>query len=220
MVVKQQEALAKAKQWLKSSFVSGLVVVAPLGLTLYVLHWLVSSADQLVETLPDAVWPEALQQVPGLGLVAALIVVMLAGAVARNLAGRWILTQVGAAIEHIPVVASIHRLMRQIAEAFLAGGQTAAFKRVVLVEWPRRDIWILAFVTSEVPAEMAARLGGGHHLNLFVPTAPNPTGGFHFIAATADCRESGLSVEAAFKVVISGGALLPEAAVSPATTVG
>jgi uncharacterized membrane protein len=221
MAAKRQEALMKAQTWLRRSFVSGLVVVAPIGLTLYILHWFVVSADEMLQTLPEAVWPKTMQQIPGLGLVAAFLVVLMAGAVARNLSGRWLLLQVNSLVERIPVVASLYRLVRQIAEAFLGSGHGAAFERVVLVEWPRKDIWTIAFVTSGVKGELATRIDGvGPFLNLFVPTTPNPTGGFHFIAPERDCRASGLSVEAAFKVVISGGALAPDAPLGKVRTPG
>jgi uncharacterized membrane protein len=183
-----------------------LVVLTPFGLTAYILHWIITSADDLIEAFPSALQP--MHRFPGSGLLAAIATVLLAGAVARNLFGRVALTYVSRAVERIPVIAGLYRLFRQIAEAFLGGGGNQGFKRVVLIEWPRRDIWTLAFVTSELTGELAALTGERETLvNVFVPTTPNPTGGFHFIAKESDCRPTGLSVEAAFKIIISGGAL-------------
>ncbi len=194
------------RTWLQSTFLSGLVVLAPIGLTFYILNGLVSSADGLLDSLPGG---RQLVHFPGAGLVFAFIVVMLAGFVVRNFFGRMLLSQVNRVVERIPVVATLYKLFRQISETFLGGGNKG-FKRVVLVEWPRTETWTLAFVTSELKGPLAAALGGdleGPLVNLFVPTTPNPTSGFYFITSEKQCRPTTLTVEQAFKTIISGGAL-------------
>jgi uncharacterized membrane protein len=213
----QQEILEKPARLrrrvgtrLKATFLSGLVVLAPFGLTVYVLHAIISSADAVLLLLPAQVRPSDLL-FPGAGLLLTALVVLLAGFVARNLVGAMFLSWLGRVVERIPVVASLYRMLRQIAEAFLDSGSNKGFKRVVIVEWPRKDIWCLAFVTTELGGELARSVGiaGGPLLNLFVPTTPNPTGGFHFMARSEDCRPTNLSVEDAFKMIISCGAVLP-----------
>ena len=206
------------KPWsahLKGTFLSGLVVIAPLGLTVYVLHGIVVWADQLFYLLPESFHPNA-ALFPGASLILAIGIILVAGFVARNIIGAALLEAVSRAIERVPVVASLYRLLRQVAEALLASGSSKAFKRVVLVQWPRQDVWTMAFVTSELQGELRSTLTPQAKLklddillNLFVPTTPNPTGGFHFIARQSDCIEVGIAVEEALKMIISCGTVHP-----------
>lgn len=199
------------RHWLRNTLLSGLVAIVPIGLTIYVIDFVRSTADRLFDFLPDALvgsW-----RFPGSGLLAAFLITLAAGILARNLLGRMLGQSAASVIERIPVVSGLYKLFRQIAQTFLgSGGQ--GFKGVVLVEWPRREVWTLAFVTGEVNGQNAAQLGladsQGPWLNLFVPTTPNPTSGFYFMAPQRDVRSTKLSVEAAFKVIISGGALAPD----------
>lgn len=205
------------RTWLSNTMLAGLAVLVPLALTLYVLRAIVTGGDQLLAFVPDAVLPREGWRLPGTGLLVALAVTLVAGVLARNLIGRMIGRFAISLIERVPVVAGLYKLFRQISETFLGGGNKG-FKAVVLVEWPRRETWTLAFVTGELRGELLAALGsqdreadGDSWLSLFVPTTPNPTSGFYFIARQRDLRPTGLSVEEAFKVIISGGALSPDA---------
>ena len=135
-----------------------------------------------------------------------------AGVVVRNLVGRRLVNSATRMIERIPLIATIYKLFRQISDAFLGGGDKG-FKRVVLVEWPRREVWTLAFVTGEATGRVtdaltsATESDAGPYWHLFVPTTPNPTSGFYCLAPQRECRLTTLTVEEAFKVIISGGAL-------------
>lgn len=193
------------RTWLQSTFLSGLVVLAPISLTVYILVGMVTSFDELLATLSAGRGPIF----PGAGLIIALGVVFLVGFVARNVLGKMLVTFVNYIVEHIPVVASLYKLFRQISETFLGSG-SKGFQRVVYVEWPRPGSWTLAFVTSELKGELADPLKGklqGPLLNLFIPTTPNPTSGFYIVVAESEVRATPLHVEEAFKIIISGGAL-------------
>lgn len=211
----------RVTQFFRNAMLSGFAVLVPLGLTAYILQMITSTADRLVDALPNS-WHAALPlRFPGAGLLVAACFAFVVGVVVRNLIGRHLMQGVTSLIERIPLVASIYKLLRQISEAFLGGGGNG-FKRVVLVEWPREGAWTLAFVTSDASGQIQARLVDRHKtndqwLNLFVPTTPNPTSGFYFVARESDCLATTLSIEAAFKVIISGGALPAEDAPAVAT---
>jgi len=210
-LVKPPTAKRRVKTWLRATLLSGIVALAPLGLTIYVLVAIISSADHLLDMLPAELRTQS-WAFPGAGLVLALVSVLATGFIVRNFIGRALLDWLGRGISRIPVASSLYGLFRQIAEAFLDTGNDKGFKRVVLVEWPREGAWTLAFVTSELDDALAARLPatpGSIYLNLFVPTTPNPTGGFYAIFPAHKCVETTLGVEEAFKVIISGGALGP-----------
>lgn len=196
----------------KTTFISGLIVIVPMGLTVYVVHAIVSSADEIFDLLPEP-WRPSDVLFPGAGLLLAVAIILMAGFIGHNLIGAALVSALNSAIERIPMVASLYRVLRQVAEALLAQGNARAFKKVVLIEWPRRGVWSLAFVTSEVQGELAQRLGdvaaNDTLLNLFIPTTPNPTGGFHFIASSRDCRPTTMGVEDALKMIISCGAVPP-----------
>ena len=201
------------KTWLRRTILSGLAVLVPVGLTLYVLNWLFSVADHFLDVLPMSLRPNV--SVPGLGLILAFVTTLIVGVATRNFVGKNLVVWFQRAIERIPVVASLYKTFRQIAETFLGdGGGGKGFKGVVLVEWPRNDVWTLAFVTSDTSPALAAPLAeraasAGARLNVFIPTTPNPTSGFYAIVRADQVVPVALSVEEAFKVIISGGALAP-----------
>jgi uncharacterized membrane protein len=201
------------RSWISNTLLSGLVVLVPLGLTVYVLKFMVETADSFFGFLPEWIWPQGEWRFPGSGLILAFVLTLVAGILARNFIGRFVGNTVVRVIARVPVVAGLYKLFRQISQTFL-GGSGQGFQRVVLVEWPRREAWTLAFVTGEVSGARLAALGKEHDdgpwLSLFVPTTPNPTAGFYFLAKPRDVRDTRLSVEAAFKVIISAGALSPD----------
>jgi uncharacterized membrane protein len=199
------------RTWLSNTLLTGLVVLVPLGLTVYVLDAIIGTADRVVDFLPEFIAPKSQGRIPGTGLLIAFVVTLLAGILARNFTGRLIGRVFMTLLMRVPVVAGLYKLFRQISETFLGGGGKG-FKSVVLVEWPRRGTWTLAFVTGEIARDGWLSLPESEDktwLNLFVPTTPNPTSGFYFIVPKSDVRPTPLSVEAAFKVIISAGALHP-----------
>lgn len=195
------------KTWLSSTLLAGLVVLVPLGLTVYVLNAIVGTADHLIDVLPGFMVPQEHWRFPGSGILLGLLITLTAGLFARNLVGRIIGQALVSVIGRVPVVAGLYKLFRQISETFL-GGSGKGFKSVVLVEWPRKETWTLAFVTGDVRGELAPDADAWQ--SLFIPATPNPTSGFYFMARKSELKPTKLSVEAAFKVIISAGALSPE----------
>ncbi len=195
------------KNWLRSTFLSGLVVLTPFGLTVYFLNSIIRSADNLLFLLPESLRTRALE-LPGSGLIITFIVVLVAGSIARNLLGRFLISFLNSIVERIPLVAALYKLFKQISDTFLGGGKNKGFQRVVLVEWPRTGTWTLAFVTGEVVKSIEIKLPKKEvYLNLFVPATPNPTSGFHFMVAQSECVATSFSTEEAFKILLSAGAL-------------
>jgi uncharacterized membrane protein len=202
----------KAGAWLRSTLMSGLAVLVPLGLTIYVLDWIVGSADGLLTFMPEAL-RQSVTDIRGLGLVFAFVLVLVAGVLARNLVGRFVVQTFNRVVERIPFVASVYKLFRQISETFFSADGSQGFQRVVLVEWPRQGAWTVAFVTGEPSGTMGRAMAArttGRYLNLFVPTTPNPTAGFFFAVPESETIATDMTTEAAFKVIISMGALSDE----------
>jgi len=205
--------MAKLTRFLKVNLLAGLIVILPLYVTVYFLQLIMGSFDQLLVIIPEFVLPRSVREIPGLGFLFTILLALLAGIVARNIFGRSLIKYFNSLMERIPVIASIYGLLRQISETFL-GPKSSGFKRVVLVEWPRKDIWTMAFVASEVQGNWAknlqARYAADKLLNLFVPATPNPTSGFYFIANQKEVIPLDISVDQAFKAIISGGVLSPD----------
>lgn len=192
------------KQAVFKNFLTGLSVLVPLYLTIYILASLVGLFDRMFDVLP-ASSPLTRFRFPGLGLILAFVLASTVGLVVRNFVGRNFFRVVNSAIERVPVVASIYSLLRQVSEAMLGEG-TKSFSRVIMVEWPRRECWVMAFVTADSqPMLVEAMHQKGRWLNVFVPTTPNPTSGFYFMVPEADVIDVPISVDQAFKVIISAG---------------
>ena len=197
---------------LKSYFFAGLLVLIPLGVIAWILAGAVRALWRLHELLPEMWQPEnylpnpALANLFNFAFVVVAIVVLATGVsvlgwVSRQYLGRKALDFLGEEIiQRIPVVRSVYSALDQLLRTLAAGGGHQ-FNRVVYVEYPRKGIWALAFVTG--PAREKHIPEG--HLNIYIPTTPNPTSGFHLIVSEADVRESGMTVEHAFKTILSLG---------------
>lgn len=202
---------------LKRHFFGGLLVVIPLG----VAAWILASGIQvlwgLIEFLPEAWRPESFLESPPLILLLKILLVVagtlvlalaisLLGWASKQFVGRKILDFIAeGVIQRIPVVRSIYSALDQLLRTMAAGGGQQ-FNRVVYVEYPRKGTWALAFVTG--PAH-GPNLPAGGHLNVYVPTTPNPTSGFHLIVPESEVRDSQMRVEDAFKTILSLGIAQP-----------
>ncbi len=196
---------------LKNYFLTGLLVVVPIALTFLVVRWIVTFMDHyLSRVLPPAWQPDHLfgVWVPGLGLVATLLLIMLVGVLTANIFGRKLVHFYEFLLDKIPFVKGIYSLFKQVADTVISRDR-GAFRKVVLIEYPRRDIWAVAFVTGisegEVQEVTSKRL-----VNIFVPTTPNPTSGFYILVPEDDMIELSMTVEEAFKLIISGGMVTPQ----------
>lgn len=190
---------------LQTFFVTGLIVLTPVVITFYVLYWLFEFVDGILGPILARVLPF---KIPGLGLLIILLLVLLTGLLAANFLGRRLIAFAEGFLMRTPVVRSVYQTMKQIIDALLQQNQSA-FKRVALVEYPRRGSWAIGFVTSEMVGEIAERAGCPAALNVFVPTTPNPTSGMLVIFPPEEVTLLDMSVEDGLKLVISGGVIVP-----------
>ncbi len=199
---------------LQSDLLAGLLVVVPLAVTLAVGVWIVARVDGLLDLLPD-VHPEVVlgTELPGLGIFGTLLVVILAGAATRYVTGRQVVTFYEAALQRVPILRVVYQGFRQLLDTVFRD-QSKSLRQVVLVEYPRRDVWALAFLTGEAalvdPAGSDEGPPGEGMVSLFLPTTPNPTSGFFLMLPTCDVWLVDLTVEEAFKVIMSAGIVVPE----------
>ena len=199
--------MAKFRKWL----LSGLLVLVPLIITLWVLEWVISTLDLTLKILPEAWHPDRLLglHIPGLGVLFALIVVLLIGALASNIIGNQLVDWWHALLQRIPVVRSIYSGVKQVSDT-LFSEKGNAFRQAVLVQWPREGLWTIAFVTGEPGGELTRHLPG-EYLSVYVPTTPNPTGGYFVMLKRSDCVVLDMSVDEALTYVISMGVIVPGA---------
>ena len=207
---------------LRASFLTGLVVIAPVGLTIWLIWSVVGWIDGFVLPLvPKAYHPDRLLQdflglapsmqfnVRGLGVVIFLIFTVMVGWAAKGLIGRSMIRFAESLVERTPVVRTIYSGIKQISETIFAQSERS-FETACLIEYPRRGIWALGFISTEAKGEVLARTNaGGEMLSVFLPTTPNPTSGFLLFLPREDVIELDMSVEDAAKLVISAGLVYP-----------
>ncbi|TDJ05687.1 MAG: DUF502 domain-containing protein [Deltaproteobacteria bacterium] len=188
---------------LRRDFLAGLLVFIPVGFTVLGLLWIVERLDQLV--LPRVFKFLGFEgQIPFLGVITTLAAILLAGALTRSFIGRAVLRFWERVVDRIPVARSLYSILKQSTEAFIGAGPGGdSYRRVVLIEYPRKGIFTYAFVTGRVersieglPADMVM---------VFVPSTPNPTTGYLLLLPEADVVNTGLTVEEAFRLIISAG---------------
>jgi uncharacterized membrane protein len=190
--------------------IAGLLVWLPLGVTILVIRLLVGFMDKTLLLIPKDYHPDQLLgfHVPGLGLVLAVAIVLFTGIIVANLFGRRLIALWESLLTRIPLVRTIYISVKQIAETLLSSsGQS--FRKVLMIEYPRRGIWTLAFQTGNAFAEVKSRTGADI-VNVFVPTTPNPTSGFFIMLPREDIIELSLSVDDALKMIMSVGVIVPE----------
>nr|VFK51465.1 MAG: Uncharacterized membrane protein [Candidatus Kentron sp. TUN]VFK57265.1 MAG: Uncharacterized membrane protein [Candidatus Kentron sp. TUN]VFK65394.1 MAG: Uncharacterized membrane protein [Candidatus Kentron sp. TUN] len=195
---------------LRKYLIAGLLVWLPLGVTVLVLKLLVDVMDRTLLLLPAAWQPDAVFgfHIPGLGLLLSLAVVGITGIVVANLLGRRLVAFWESFLSRIPLVRSIYLGVKQVVETvFTTDGKS--FRKVVLIEYPRRGAWCLAFLTGTGLGEVQARTGQ-EIAAVFVPTTPNPTSGFVLLLPTEDIRELDMSVDDGLKLIISMGVAVPK----------
>lgn len=193
----------------KKYFVTGLLVWVPLGITLWVLHLLVSTMDQTLLLLPEEFRTERWLgvYVPGMGVVMTVVVVLVTGVVVTNFLGQRLLLFWEGVLSRIPVVKSIYNSVKQVSDTlFTSGGH--AFRKALLVQYPREGSWTIAFLTGEPGGDVINHLHG-EYWSVYVPTTPNPTSGFFLMVPKADVIELDMSVDAALKYIISMGVVAP-----------
>lgn len=198
-------------QRIRGNFLTGIVIVAPVLLTAYIIWSLVTFIDaRVVPWVPAAYNPSTYLDayVPGFGVVIFVIFTAIVGALTKNLFGRQLVRMAEAFVDRMPIVRSIYNAVKQIAETVLSQSATS-FKQVCLVEYPRRGIWAIAFVSTETRGEIPGRVSEPDMLSVFLPTTPNPTSGFLLFVPRRDVVILDMTVEQAAKLVISAGLVSP-----------
>jgi len=202
---------------MKKYFIAGMLVWAPLAITIWVMTWGLSVLDgvfgsvmsALMAILPSALKPalQSFRDLPGVGILIVLAIILATGVFAANFVGQWWIKLWDQIITHIPIVKSIYSSVKQVSGT-LFSSKGNAFRKAVLIPYPRNGSWTIAFVTGTPADEVAAKLGS-EHVNVFLPTTPNPTSGFFMIVPRADVIELEMGVEEALKHIVSMGSVPP-----------
>jgi len=197
---------------LRAYFLTGLVVSAPIGITLWLTLWFVGLFDVWIKPLipypynPDHYLPFS---VPGVGLVFALVGITLIGALAANLVGRRVILYWDTLLDHMPVVRSVYKGTKQIFETVFSQKGTT-FRQVGLIEWPRKGIYSIVFISRELDGGQVGLESGRAMYAVYISTTPNPTSGYVYFIDVADVRIIDMPVEDALKLIISMGLVFPE----------
>jgi len=186
---------------------AGLFAIVPLALTFYIIKIIIVFLDQLTAPIMARINLE----IPGFGLILTLLIIFALGIFVTNVLGRRLFSWGERLISSIPLVKNIYNTLKQITNAFSGATQTENYQRVLYIQYPRKELWTICFVTGE-----SVDGSGEEYYHVFVPTTPNPTSGVFIIIPKKDAIEADLTVEEGLKAVISGGLLAPE--ISPLDT--
>lgn len=207
-------AINRWKQDLKNDLIAGLLVVIPLAttiwLTITVANWVINFLTQIPKQVnPFQGMHPILVNVLNLlvGLMVPLLSILVIGLMARNIAGRWLLDVGERLLQAIPLAGQVYKTLKQLLETLLKDSN-GKFRRVILVEYPRAGIWAIGFVTGIMSSEIQAQMSRPM-LSVFIPTTPNPTTGWYAVVPEDEVINLSLSIEDAFKIVVSGGIVAP-----------
>lgn len=200
--------MAAFRRWL----LAGLLVLVPLAITLAVLNWIVGTLDQTLQILPEAWRPDKLIgiHIPGFGVLLTLSIVLLIGGITSNFLGKKLVTWGDALLNRIPIVRSIYSSVKQVSDTVFSENGNA-FRKALLVQWPREGVWTIGFQTGTPGGDVINHLVGDY-LSVYVPTTPNPTGGYFVMLKREACIELKMSVDEALTYVISMGVVVPGSA--------
>jgi uncharacterized membrane protein len=200
--------MAAIRRWL----LAGLLVLVPLAITAWLLNWFIATLDQTLQILPGNWQPDTLIgfHIPGFGVLLALAIVLTIGAVASNFLGKKLVSWWDALLGRIPIVRSIYSSVKQVSDTLFSENGNA-FRKALLVQWPRPGVWTIAFQTGTPGGDVMNHLTGDY-LTVYVPTTPNPTGGYFVMLKREDCIELKMSVDEALTYVISMGVVVPGSA--------
>jgi uncharacterized membrane protein len=195
---------------MRKYFVTGLLILVPLAITLWVLNLIVGTMDKSLLLLPVAWRPEALFgfAIPGLGTILTLLIIFLTGLATRNFIGRRVVSLWEAILRRIPVFNAIYSSVKQVSDTLFSSSGNA-FRKALLVQYPRQGSWTIAFQTGVPGGDVRNHLSGDY-VSLYVPTTPNPTSGFFLMVPRADTIELDMSVDEALKYIVSMGVVTPD----------
>ncbi|MBE7369456.1 DUF502 domain-containing protein [Ramlibacter pallidus] len=194
------------RKWL----LAGLLVIVPVAITLAVLRWIIDTLDQTLLILPRAWHPDEVFgiHIPGFGVLLTLAILLIVGAITSNFVGKKLVNVGDRIVSRIPVVRSIYSSVKQVSDTLFSPSGNA-FRTAVLVQWPRPDVWTIGFVTGSPGGDVTNYLRGDDFVSVYVPTTPNPTGGYFVMLRKSDCIELKMSVDEALKYVVSMGVVAP-----------
>lgn len=204
----------KLARALKKYLITGVLVWLPIAVTVWVITYIISASDQLFNLLPAHWQPKYFLgiDVPGLGVVAAVFILFATGVFAANVLGKQIISAWDKFWGKIPVVKSIYSSVKKVSESLLSDN-SRSFKTPVLVPFPQPNIWTIGFVSGSLSEHIVKALPDEGFISVYVPTTPNPTGGYYVMVRKHDIRELDMSVDEALKYVISLGMVMPDEAV-------
>ena len=194
---------------MKKYFITGLLIWVPLAITVWVLSMIVRTMDQSLLLLPEGIRPEKLLgfYLPGIGVILTLLIVLGTGLVTTNILGQRLVRFWEGVLARIPVVKSVYYSVKQVSDTlFSSTGE--AFRKALLVQYPRQGCWTIAFLTGQPGGAVSAHLPG-EYVSIYLPTTPNPTSGFFLMLPRADVIELDMSVDEALKYIISMGVVAP-----------
>jgi len=199
------------KKGLKGYFLTGLLIVVPLYITFYVLRLIVNAMDKVLLYLPEQYRPDAFLpfHIPGIGLAITIVVIFIIGLLAQNFFGRKLVAIGEYFMAKIPVLRAVYKGSKQFVDTFFVQDSDEGFSTVIMLEYPRKGIYGLGFVTGKAKGELQSRTGVTT-INVFIPTTPNPTSGFYLIVPEQDVIVLDMTVEDAFKVIMTGGMVVPD----------
>ncbi|PMB51473.1 hypothetical protein CEN39_15055 [Fischerella thermalis CCMEE 5201] len=208
------------KQDLKNDLIAGLLVVIPLAttiwLTITIASWVINFLTRIPKQLNpfDGMHPILVNLLDLLvGLMVPLLSILLIGLMARNIVGRWLLDFGERFLQAIPLAGQVYKTLKQLLETILKD-TNGKFRRVILVEYPRQGIWAIAFVTGVVSNDIQANMSSPM-LSIFIPTTPNPTTGWYAVVPEDEVVNLSMSIEDAFKIIVSGGIVSPNTPLPP-----
>ena len=195
----------------RANFLTGLVVVVPIVLTIYLTWAFITFVDEsVVPLVPRAYNPRTWinADIPGFGVVIFLLFTTIVGYFAKRVFGKQLIRLGEDIVARMPVVRSIYNALKQIVETVLSQSQTS-FRQACLIEYPRKGLWAIAFVATDTKGEIVDRMGGEEMVSVFLPTTPNPTSGFLLFVPKKDVILLDMTIEEAAKLVISAGLVVP-----------
>ena len=184
-----------------TQFVEGIITIVPIGVTILILYWMFNAIDSILQPAISYVWGHT---IPGAGFVVTILLIYLVGVIASNIVGKWLIRRAESALPWMPVFRQLYNSVKQILMSFTAPRNTG-FMQVVLIEFPRKGMRSIGFITNVLCDEPGKKL-----LTVFIPTSPNPTSGFLHIVREDEITRIDISVENALKMVVSAGRVSPK----------
>ena len=197
---------------MRKYFITGLLILVPLAITVWVLNIIIGTLDQSLLLVPERWQPRTFlgADIPGLGTILTVLIVFDTGLLTNNLVGNWLVKQWEKLLHRIPVVSSLYGSVKQVSDTLFSSSGNS-FRTAVLIEYPRQGSYTIGFLTGVPGGDVANHLVGDY-VSVYVPTTPNPTSGFFLMMERSQVKELDMSVDAALKYIVSMGVVAPELA--------